>query len=205
MKLQVDKSHYISDIYFNKNRFLSYFYQFDTINKLKAKKILEIGIGANIIKKLISDNVDYFTLDLDNNLKPDICGDILHLPIKDDIFDLIVAFEVFEHMPYNKFIDILYSLHNITKKFFLFSVPDFTRMYWLNFYLPFLRIREYAAEIPKKDPPKLEFNGEHYWEIGKNNITKNIIINDVIKTGFTLVKTFRPADLYCHRYFLFSK
>ena len=51
----------------------------------------------------------------------------------------------------------------------------------------------------------INFDGEHYWEIGKAGYPLNKIIKDIQKTGFKIEKTYRIFENPYHRFFILKK
>jgi len=49
------------------------------------------------------------------------------------------------------------------------------------------------------------FDGQHYWEIGKAGYSLNKIINEIQKTGFKVEKTYRIFENPYHRFFILKK
>jgi len=58
-------------------------------------KILNIGCG-NL--KISSNDSYVINVDIDPSVRPDIICDALRLPFKDDVFDIIFAFDILEHV-----------------------------------------------------------------------------------------------------------
>ena len=49
------------------------------------------------------------------------------------------------------------------------------------------------------------FDGEHYWEIGKAGYPLSKIINEIQKVGFRVEKTYRVFENPYHRFLLLRK
>ncbi len=98
----------------NKKNFSSYYIQLREIlglPKSKVESILEIGPGEGIFESLLINFPYRLTIiDVDPDNSPDIVCDILNNPIKDNAFDMVVCFQVLEHLPYNYFGQIMKSL-----------------------------------------------------------------------------------------------
>lgn len=184
MDKQVDKNYYYTEKYANLERFISYFYQIDLIRKTKAEKILFIGIGdglvVNYLKK--NNNLDIITLDIAQDLNPDIVADIKEFNSAEK-YDLVVAFEVLEHLLFEDFDVILKKLKKLSDRV-LISLPYRNSSLELVIKFPFIRTlfkKDYfriLIPIPIKFPG-FQISGQHYWEIDsqkyKMKKIKNII------------------------------
>jgi len=49
------------------------------------------------------------------------------------------------------------------------------------------------------------FDGEHYWEIGKAGYPLSKIINEIQKVGFKVEKTYRIFENPYHKFFILKK
>lgn len=66
--------------------------------------MLEIGIGNGLVCKYLKErDVNITTLDIKENVKPDVVGNVLDMPLDDNSFDVVACYEVLEHLPYEKF------------------------------------------------------------------------------------------------------
>ncbi|WP_235526435.1 class I SAM-dependent methyltransferase [Nostoc piscinale] len=92
--------------YLSKDRFISYHHQLRLIFSLgtKVNKILEIGIYNSLLTEILKRNgYEVTTADIDPHLNPDITLDLAQdFALPNDKFDVIVLFQVLEHLPYEK-------------------------------------------------------------------------------------------------------
>ena len=189
------------------NNYISYYYQYDLIIKSKPKSILEIGVGTKLLSSYLkARKLDIKTCDFDSTLNPDIVGDIRKLPIKDNKFDTVVAFEVLEHLPFNYFKKSLLELRRVSKKYVIISIPYATlNIYFILKLIPFIRPRSHLFRITELWFLRHKFEGEHYWEMGKKNYSKKLIIKIIKSTGLKIVKEFsEPLNPY-HYFFVLEK
>ncbi len=67
--------------------------------------LLDLGSGDGILNEFLGENVDVVSFDLSFNLlrensnKNKVCGSILNLPFKDESFDFVCSFTVFQDLP----------------------------------------------------------------------------------------------------------
>ena len=59
--------------------------------------------------------------------------------------------------------------------------------------------------LPRLKPPKHEFNGEHYWEIGKVGYPLSKITKDIERAGFNIERTYRVFENPYQRFFILRK
>jgi len=201
MDKQVEKQHYDFKKYSDKNRWISYFHQLDEALKLNPQSILEIGVGDKVFNSYIKNNtnIKYQSLDIAEDLNPDILGSASSLPLPDNSFDLVAAFEVLEHLPYTDFEKSLKEISRVSKKWALISLPHFGPPLQLYFKIPFLPKIYLSLKIPFYKVHK--FNGEHYWEIGKKDYPLSRIKKDLSKYFF-IKKDFVPFENQYHHFFV---
>lgn len=73
--------------YDSPDRFLSYWHQINEICSLEPDKVLEIGIGNGFVAKYIKDRgFNMTTMDIKEDLEPDICGSVLDIPLEKRVF-----------------------------------------------------------------------------------------------------------------------
>ncbi|AFZ56432.1 methyltransferase domain-containing protein [Anabaena cylindrica FACHB-243] len=191
--------------YFSKNRFISYYNQLRLLFSLgkQVKNVLEIGIFNSLFTDILKRN-DYnvTTADVDPRLNPDIILDLTQdFTLPQDTFDVIILFQVLEHLPYEQSELALQKLAVATKKFLLISIPYNTEYLALQVKPSFLnRPRHLFINVPKFWT-KIPLCNQHYWEIGLKGYPKQRFLNSVAKAGLTVKREFiDPSNPY--HYFL---
>jgi SAM-dependent methyltransferase len=201
-KPQVDPLHYHRTTYDCKWRFISYWYQIDEIVRQHPRTILEVGIGNGFVSKYLRERgYEVTTLDHDPRLYPDVTASTLDLPFKDKSFETVACFEVLEHLPFDSVTYAVSELRRVSQRNVLVSVPDVNRAYRFQITVP--KLGEFRALIspPYISPLRHQFDGEHYWEIGKAGYTTERIASELSRAGLTIVHTFRPFECPYHRFF----
>lgn len=207
--IQVPKEHYYKN-YDDLDRFISYFYQIESIIETRPKNILEIGVGNKTVSNYLKNlGMDVTTLDHDKQLEPDEVGDIRNLFFEDDSFDTVIAFEVLEHIPFSDVDNALSELRRISKKNVIISIPFSYSYIEITFKIsnPFFnKLIHFIVNIPFI-PIKIVFgvkNNEHYWEMGRKNYPKRIIKEKLMKY-FKISNEFRPILNPTHYFFVLEK
>ena len=204
MNTQVSKEHYDFLKYESEARFSSYYHQVKSVLELKPDTVLEVGCGSGAFLSLLkSYGLTTYSVDLDIHLEPTISASVLNLPISDGSIDVVVAFQILEHLPFDNFFRCLSELHRVSKTGVVISLPDFGN-FGMVLTLPYVRklVLSFHA-LPFF--PKHKFDGEHYWEINKRNYPLKKIISIINDVGFTSVETYlNPFNPY-HRFFVLKK
>ncbi len=200
-----DELHYDFLNYVDKKRFISCYYQLRYIYGINPKNILEIGVGGGLLKKFLRDTFSYKTLDIRETLKPDVVGNVVQLPAKNNAFDLVVCFQTLEHLPFSEFEPALKEIARVTRKDVLISLPYSSTSLYLEAKLPFLkdRILRWGVRIPHFFR-KHSFDGQHYWEVGRKGYSIKTIKKSLEKF-FNVKETFNPTDNTYHLFFRLEK
>jgi SAM-dependent methyltransferase len=203
--VQVRNQHYFTAQYNHKSRWLSYFYQIKLIRQSGAKMVLEIGPGNGWVSMILQSlGIKVSTADIDPELHPDYVADIKALPFADDSFDVVCAFEVLEHMPFDSFGANLRELSRVAKKKVILSLPDKRKtLLNLSLKIPFIRSLSVCIKIPTFS--KHVFDGQHYWEIGKLKYSVGDIKRKIKQSGLLLEQNFLPHDAPTMHFFVLSK
>jgi len=206
MKPQVEPNHYFNESYDSKGRFISYWHQIHEIVRLRPKRVLEIGIGNGFVQKYLKEGgLNLTTLDIDQELKPDIIGTVLDIPFADGSFDVIACYELLEHLQYENFYKALSEIFRVCKSYAILSLPDASRVYRVYVQIPKVGVFKRLISLPRLKNPIHKFNGEHYWEIGKVGYPLSKITKDIERPGFNIKKTYRIFENPYHRFFILKK
>ena len=203
-KKQVDKSHYDFQSYMGKGRWNSIWHQLDEAIRLKPANVLEIGPGLGAFKQAAKlFGIDVETLDLDPELKPDHVGSATSLPFPDNAYDLVCAFQMLEHLPYENSLEAFAEMARVARRNVLISLPDAKTVWPWSVHVPKVGIVNGVISRPAAKPRQHEFDGEHYWEINKRDFELEKIVAD-LSSVCKLVKTYRVHEYVYHRFFLFD-
>ena len=198
---QVDKSHYSFDTYAFEGRFVSYYWQLKEALALEPRSVLEVGAGDRVFGNFIKNNteVSYMCVDIAEDLRPDVVGSVLALPFPDKSHDVVCAFEVLEHLPFEQFEKAVSELARVARTHVVLSVPHFGPMFSLSLKIPFLPHLRIAFKLPF--PKRHAFNGQHYWELGKAGYPAPLIRQKLSVQG-RIVRDFVPFGNPYHHFFV---
>jgi len=201
---QVDKDHYQFARYMTKARWSSLWHQVDEVRRLQPERVLEIGPGPGLFKKLAAmAGLHVETVDIDPELGPDHVASATALPFADAAFDVVCAFQMLEHLPYEQSLAAIKEMARVAGRGIVVSLPDVREVWPFLVSLP--KIGEVRFVIPK---PVLkardhQFDGQHYWEIGKRGYEASKVIQDFTVAGWQLSRTYRVFDHQYHRFLVF--
>lgn len=201
---QVSKPHYKFERYLGKARWNSVWHQLDEVIHLNPDNVLEIGPGPGIFKKVAGlFGIKVETLDLDPELEPDHVGSVVDLPFADGTFDVVCAFQVLEHLPYEESMQAFREIARVSGKYVIISLPDVKPVWHYQFHIPRLGIRTISIPRPLFRPPENRYDREHYWEINKRGFPLSRIVDD-FSSVVQLMKTYQVVENPYHRFFVFG-
>lgn len=204
-----------SEYYYNSydtiDRFISYYFQIELVKNLKKGAILEVGIGNKTLTNYLSQNgFKVICCDFDANLSPDFVVDIRDLPYPDETFDIVLAFEVLEHIPWEDFEKALGELARVTKNDVIISLPYSSASFGIVVHFPLIQkllkrpfVEIFFARLPYFFR-RHKFNGEHYWEIGKRGFSLKKI-KKILAQHFSKINEMRPILNPIHHFFILKK
>src|SRR3546814_692103 len=122
---QVDVDHYRFGKYMEKGRWNSIWHQLDEIIRLQPRRVLEIGPGIGLFKRAAGlYGVPVETLDIDPELKPDHVASVTELPFADGEFDVVCAFQMLEHVPYDVSLAAFAEMSPVANRALIISFPN---------------------------------------------------------------------------------
>lgn len=154
-------------------------------NKVSSgDNVLEIGVGSGFTANYLkSKGVNVKTLDIDREKKPDIVANLVEYQFP-EYYDHVLAFEVFEHIPFIEFKGVIERISNVCEKHIFLSVPRNEKL-WLHFdfKLPIVGKRElrFVTLKGKVTEPA------HFWEIGDGSVSINDFEQELFKCGLTIL------------------
>jgi predicted SAM-dependent methyltransferase len=203
-KLQVLREHYFEN-YDTKERWMSYWYQINEVFRMKARKVLEVGIGNKTVSNYLKERgIEITTVDIDPSLNPDYVCSVTDLSrtFKPRTYDAIICAEVLEHLPFKRFRKALRELHKVSREWVLLSLPYAGPAFCLSIKLPRVVRKDLKLKIPSNRTHK--FDGEHYWEIGKKGYPLKKILK-IFEQNFDIVRTCLPPEHMYHIFFALKK
>ena len=117
----------------------------------------------------------------------------------DKSVDIACAFEVLEHIPFSQFDTAVGELARVARRYIVVSVPHFGPMLSFSLKIPLLPQIQLAIKIPYPKPHV--FNGQHYWEIGKQGYPISLIRKKLSAHG-KIVADFVPFNSAYHHFFV---
>jgi len=200
---QVEKEHYSFESYFHKFRWMSYWYQSkEIISRPDIKTCLDIGPGNQFLLKMLEmhrPDIEYKTLDIDSALEPDYLGDVTNIKLDDNSFDLVCAFQVLEHIEFKDFVVALNELKRVSNKYVFVSLPHNVPSFDIQFKLPGLKRFSWSLKFPWGR--KHVFNGQHYWEVGKQGYSAKKI-RGILEENFAIIDDYVPHENQYHHFYI---
>jgi ubiquinone/menaquinone biosynthesis C-methylase UbiE len=173
----------------------------------QSKTVLEIGIGNGFVSRYLRDcGIRTVTLDLDYRLHPSVAGSLLQLPFRDDAFPTVSCCEVLEHIPFDKVPIALQEIARVSANHVVISVPDVSPYVQWMLKLPFLPYSAKMLSLNRWPFAKAhDFDGEHYWEIGKCGYPLHHFRKMIRDAGLTIASHPRFLGNPYHRFIIASK
>ena len=201
LKAKYNFQNYNHKNYNYKSRWISYWHQIDEVLKLNPDKVLEIGVGNKTVSNYLKSlGLDLITIDIDGGLKPDVIGNVLKTPFQNNSFNVILCAEVLEHLPFSDFEKSLNEIKKVCGQYAIITLPYGGIDFSLIAYLPKKGLKTIlSVKIPF--PRKFEFDGEHYWEIGKKGYSLNKI-RKILSKYFVIGREFYPTENMWHYFFI---
>lgn len=220
--------------FLNEQKMFSFYLQCKTIAGLPdVKSVLEIGPGSGVTSLLMkSINYEYYTMDAQPLVKPDYLYNFVDFNVNDidRTFDMVAAFQMLEHVPYKNSIELLDKMKKMSRKYVFISLPYYCWSFRFELLMPkfplmkkifpaklfnFLtKPRIFTIDAPYKNAPNRTYRKQyveefpfavHYWEIGRGNVTKEKLFEDIKDVGLSVRQAFHSKHHPYHYFIVCEK
>jgi len=203
-----------TDLAYNKpHRQHHYAHQINLVKKYLSESgsVLEIGMGGGFVSDSLKKlGYSVTTLDKEEELEPDIVSDVREIP-QNQTFDLVLAAEVLEHIPYKDFLEALSRLQKITREYCIIALPYrgayFGTLLRVNCSVggwkinrtlhPYIRIPSFWKKVD------IEEGGNHHWELGTKGHMAWTVKKD-IRQYFSIKESFTHPTTPHHHFFVLA-
>jgi len=197
--LQVRPEHYREVAYDVKSRFFSYWHQINEVLIRQPSRVLEIGVGNGFVSSYLRRaGINLVSLDIDTSLVPDLVASVTHLPFHDRSFDLVIAYQVIEHLPFERFSECMAEMARVACRYVLISLPDRRPALHIRVMAYPWMTRELHLTLPLLIQRKHKFDGEHYWEIGKRGYPLKQVLQLLQIVGLKVNEHYRVPEKPLH-------
>lgn len=209
----IEKDYYSFTRYNSIARMITYWYQIREALEGAPMTALEVGVGSGLVASYLKHcGVALSTLDINEELKPDIVGNVLSVQnaLIGQTFDLVLCCRVLHHLPYTDFIPAVEQLLAVTNKRLVVTLPvndirlyglfryTSSKFYSLSIPLP-IWVKSFAGRLLRRVP------GSGLWMVNDGPQT---MLHEVIKLaeGTTrLSKYYRISEDQSHLMLIFDK
>ena len=208
---ELTKDVYFSEAYFEKYQLFSLSEQISLVYKyskqFKQPSIIEIGKGNGFVSDFFKKaKYNFMTFDINENLKPDILGNILELDKYVDFkVDIIAACEVLEHLPFDMFESSLEQISRVTKKNLIITLPEFKKFFGFNIQFRLPKLERFSTPFFLKYRGNTILGSGHYWEIDYDKNTKRKNIEMIVEKYFKIVESGKFHTNPYHNYYVLEK
>lgn len=154
-------------------------------------RVLEIGVGTGFTASYLrSKGVHVTTLDIDADKQPDIVANVAQYDFP-EAYDAILAFEVFEHLPYDDFPRLLARLSTAAKSHLFLSLPRNRRLVTsVNVKLPKVKARTFQWKVRRGEIVE----PYHVWELDHGDVTVESLERELSRHGFEVARRDEAFD-----------
>jgi hypothetical protein len=159
----------------------------------KKEEIIEIGVGSGFTKNYCeSKGLKITTLDIDAEKKPDIIANAATYDFSKK-YDHLMAFEVFEHMPYSEFEKLVFKIPEFVRHYAFISLPRNEKIvFFINLKMPKLKPIYFDWRF-RSNKLKTE---AHHWEINYKNYTIKRLEKLFQNAGLKIEKILKYQYIY---------
>lgn len=203
--IQVDASHYDPMKYLSPARMASVGYQFRFVHEhFPGSCVLEVGPGGGLTTSILRQlGHEVQTMDVDDQLSPDVLGSITDIPCPDEAYDSFLCCQVLEHLEWDDSQKAIAELGRVVKHGGVLSVPTVEPCLALKLHawgrFGFRRFR-----LPPLRKTKLLCPDQHAWELGCGVSVEQF--RSALRTAnFRIEQELQPLENSYHHFFVVRK
>ena len=176
-----------------------------SLSEIAKKSILEIGVGNGFMSRYLRGaGLNVTTCDINQSLAPDYLADVRHLPFSPSSFDVVLYYEVLEHLPRKDTLSALGELRRVGRGDAIISLPYsglcisayIKRPLWSGF--------NFRVPIPVYRPNWLisKLKLQHHWALGEYRRSPAEVTRMMADIGFQVVKQEIPMLNNHHQFWV---
>lgn len=206
-KMQAPGTGHYSARYLGRNFRRLYSYVQQVINSLEKapNSVLVIGKGDGVVVEMLKPFCGVVhTLDVQEELVPDIVGSVLDIPCADNSYDLVICSQVLEHIEFEDFSRAVEELGRVASRRVVLSLPDVRHCWWMRAGLPKWKF-EWQISVPRlkkqRQVTQRSSLDQHAWEIGFKGASFNAVRERINGTGkLRVIKAYRVYEVNWHTF-----
>ena len=184
---------------------MNFWHQIDEVTRLGGKRVLEIGKGSGIVSdRLRAMGDEVTTVDIDADLKPDVVASAEQLPFGDKAFDVVLAAEILEHIPFERVSGALSEIRRVATQSVI-TLPHAGSAMIGRLRIPWLCDIEMFIKIPffwVRHHNKYGNEIGHFWELGKRGFARRRFRALLKEARFSIQKERIYADDFIRIFFV---
>ena len=151
---------------------------------------LVVGIGNRFVSKHLRDaGLSVTTCDVNRELGPDYVADVRNLPFDTGSYDVVLCYEVLEHLPREDTLRALMELQRVTRLDAVISLPYSGLCVSAYIKRPLMSGFNFRIPVPIRRPTWLvrKLNLQHHWALGEYQRSPKHIDRLLAESGFDIV------------------
>jgi hypothetical protein len=194
------REHYTTLRYDTKKRWCSYWHQVDETLAASPASVLIVGVGSGLVPSYLrSLGIEVTTLDVVDELKPDLLADVRAIPADTNAFDVAVCCQVLEHLEFAEVATALSELARVARARVVISIPRRGRYWELAIRIPPLPRLARAGVLPNRH--RYRGDKEHHWELGPRAVPEHRF-RQALAENFDLERAYHVPEHPYHEFFI---
>lgn len=194
--------HYATLRYDTKKRWCSYWHQVDETLAVSPSSALVVGMGSGVVSTYLRWlGVAATTLDVVDELGPDLVADVRDIPAEQDAFDVVLCCQVLEHLEFGDVPAALAELARVARARVVISVPRRGRYWEVAVRIPPLPRFARSGVLPNRR--RYRGDDEHHWELGSRAVPERSF-EELLVEHLTRLRSYHVPEHPYHQFFVGS-